>query len=179
MNEPKFVHSVARLFENDIQREQRALARIETARQARLARQKIVQGAAALADAVTESERRLARLVAPINEALGVDRERIFFKWLVGCGVGAGDLKIEGLGEMLSSFDAIQNHAGDLKSYLHKQTVEVAKKRLADFQKEHADILAKIELVPADEPDFVPKVLSADHYRNGESAALVRAALAD
>lgn len=173
----QFIHSVARLFESDEQREQRELAEIEQRRQARLARQGIVQRCAMFRDRVTAAEQQFARLVEPIDASVKLDKEKFYFQWLTRSGTDPGSMKVGDLGNLLAAHQAIKLEADELRAYLHRESIGVAEAALADFKKEHADVLKNITLEASEEPEFVHQVLPADHYLSGASSALVRAAI--
>jgi hypothetical protein len=172
-----FIHGVARIFESDEAREKRELAELEQRRQARLERQHIVQRAATFRDRVTEAERQFVRSVAPIDAAVGFDREKIYFLWLNRNGGEPAGMQVEVLARMLAEHEAIKLHAEELKAYLFRQIVGLAQKALAEYEAQNSEALRGIELSPADEPPFEHQILPVDFYTSGASAAAVRAAL--
>lgn len=170
------IHSVTRLLGIEEQHEKRVQAKIDQRRQARLARQAVVQRAALLADRISEAERQFARSIAPVDNAVSFDPSGIYRLWLTRNGGEAAGMPIEDLARMLAEFEAMKIHSERLKRFVRDNTVAVAQKALADYKSKNAEILKGIELVPSDEPEFVHQVLPADHYLSGASSALVRAA---
>jgi hypothetical protein len=146
----KFIHSAASIFQGEIEEENAKLAKIEKARNDREARLAIINRAAAHRDAIKAANANAAVKAGEVDKLANYPTESIYHDFVSGL------ISVEQFGERLAQREAVVRHASEIKKRIHKFFVESAEQKLAEFEKQNASALKGINLVEAEEPQFIP-----------------------
>jgi len=165
----KFLHGVAKIFESDVECERREQLQLDQRRQARLARQQIVEQAARLRDRIDDAQRVCDSRCAQFDRLALHSTDELYQ------GFATGNLTAVSLAERLAQLEAALKHRDAVLARIRAETVTLAETALISYESAHAEALKGVSLTPENESDFVPEALAYDFYTSGESSRRVKA----